>query len=574
MSNRIDTKIVLGEKRFKSAINVDSSVPISLENNRKEMDEFDRSSVISLNQVFNDERNACNIFRLTANIDFIFFNAYDGISNYSNFQNQLYYTDPNVSFSSNTWSGYPQYQEFDLSRIDNKTPEYTIDPNSHILFNNKDASFYNWNFYVTYPYLNDYKKRIKAYVTNTISIDYLVEEGIVAYIVNPNTSNGQTLISFAFPIKHNAKVGQYIEIKMNGIISREEIYSLGAEGYGSEEYVINVFSTKQISNKYINGNLCLIKRIADINNPIESKSQYYVRKHRVISSYNDAILNKAGFEQNGFGVKRKFEFSSLTPNNVSRISELHSNQSYLLSFKKDFDISNYRDNLNRPLTELYITTINRGRFGWFNKPIQNDVGYREGFEFNMVGRSTALNKYWDQSNNYVNLGSVKTNSFNRGPFNFYYNRFLNIGDDINGSYCEFNSYEQKEYVLSEIYHKIYFNDQVFQIKIDDNNNPPGYYYKPHYPITLRVYSDYIEEGSVDDIAGVPDYAYYSTSKKALIWRDIYTYGYVDDEGRGVDYPFLNGAHYPTSKIIFNLKPEGYVRQNITTVARPKIDECE
>ena len=55
---------------------------------------------------------------------------------------------------------------------------------------------------------------------------------------------------------------------------------------------------------------------------------------------------------------------------------------------------------------------------------------------------------------------------------------------------------------------------------------------------------------------------------------MYDYGYIDNDGVGVDYPFLNGTHYPSNEIIFKLIPEGVQSENINVIFDPKIDECE
>jgi hypothetical protein len=91
---------------------------------------------------------------------------------------------------------------------------------------------------------------------------------------------------------------------------------------------------------------------------------------------------------------------------------------------------------------------------------------------------------------------------------------------------------------------------------------------------LRVYSDYIENGTPGEIVGIPDYSYYSSTNNQFIWRDIYSYGFVDGRNLGVNYPFLNGTHYPFKNIIFRIIPEGtnYIEQTI--IPDPLIDFCE
>jgi hypothetical protein len=286
---------------------------------------------------------------------------------------------------------------------------------------------------------------------------------------------------------------------------------------------------------------------------------------------------------------RQYEFSSLTPDHTARITQKEGNQSYLISFSKDINIKPYVDNLNRPLSELFITIINKGYFGWMNKPldvnIPNSPAIREGFGFNL---STEINPYWAASNSARNKTNITTGTYSKtvgnNTFNFYYNNDLKEGDLIDGDYCEFNQFEQKERVISSLYHKIVFNNNLFKVGCLINsdpfnfscsvNNPPGYYYQPHNSITLKVYSDYIEEGDVKNIEGVPDYAYFSEYYQTLRWRDLYTYGFVDSTGLGVDYPFLNGTHYPSRKIIFRLFPEGNVPEQLYAISDPDTDDCE
>lgn len=591
MGNRIDTKIVLGSKRYKSAIDTDLLIEVPLDNTQKELEEFDRSNVVNLAQIFDDERQESSTFRLTAKMDLIFYNAYSGFTsisgpNYTPFTNSLYYVDSEYSFNSNSWSGYPQYVEFDLIRNDNNVSGYTINSGAtspHIDFLNKSATTYNWTQYISYVYDNDYTKKMQWYRTYSNNVDWKSGEGIPVYVTNPAKINGQSVISFTSPVEHGLSNGEWVELDISGGgwpgyngIKTFQVYSLGNSKFNSEKYIFNIYNNGFTGGTFPNSVEMVFKRIIDITNSAETMSKYYVRKHMIITNADEAILTKAAFDQNGFGVKRQYEYSSLTPDNSARITQKEGNQSYLLTFSKDIDINLYRDNLKRPLSELYITVLNKGYFGWMNKPFgYNSSGIREGFEYNL---SEVPNDYWNLGNDIVNLSSLPTSSYTRtvggNQYTFYYNQDLKSGDTINGAYCEFNQFEQKERVLSDLYHKLRFNPDVFQIVSQQPINPDGYYYKPHSPITLRVYSDYIEEGTVKDIAGVPDYAYYSQYNEKLLWRDLYTYGFIDESGNGVDYPFINGTHYPSTNIIFRVLPEGNVAQDSNAISDPVTDDCE
>ena len=584
MSNRIDTTIVLGSKRYKSATDTDSGIPILLNNTQKEIDEFDRSDIVDAAQVFDDERQSSSIFRLSGNIDLIFYNAYSGTTGafgYPPFTNNLYYVNGEYSFGTTNWYGFPQYFEFDFIRNDNNVSGYTINSGTtppHVSFVNKSATTYNWTQYVSYPYENDYNRLLIYDLSPTNTLNWISGDGLPFSIVNPFEFNGRGMISFVCPVEHNLTEGEFVLIEFPGGwagyngVKIFQVNSLGNYGYDSDKFVFNIYNNGYTGNTFINGTEGTFKRILDINNSAETMSKYYVRKHKIITNVEDTILTKSGFEQNAFGNKRQYEYSSLTPDNTAKITQKEGSQSYLISFSKDIDISQYRDNLNRPLTELFITTINKGYFGWMNKPAFNNIAIKEGYGYNI---SFTSSPYWSTTNSSINLSSILTDSYTKpGGFTFYYNKDLKIGDTLNGDYCEFNQYEQKERVISKIYHKINYNELLFTIQTGNTQNQDGYYYNPHHSIQLRVYSDYLEEGDIKEIVDVPYYAYYSEYKNKLIWRDIYTYGFIDTNGNGVDYPFINGTHYPSTKIIFRLIPEGNVGQNITTIARPITDDCE
>ena len=64
------------------------------------------------------------------------------------------------------------------------------------------------------------------------------------------------------------------------------------------------------------------------------------------------------------------------------------------------------------------------------------------------------------------------------------------------------------------------------------------------------------------------------------WRDLYTYGFIDNLGRGVDYPFLNNSQYPFQDTIFRIIPDNFdfnlnsILTGVNIPYDPTIDECE
>ena len=240
------------------------------------------------------------------------------------------------------------------------------------------------------------------------------------------------------------------------------------------------------------------------------------------------------------------------------------------------------------MTELFVTIINRGYFGYFNPKLQTNPGVnfskslKQGWEFNMNLNSdtTIISDYWKRTNfdSYVNLeidtySKTYTTNSEETTLNFYYNKSYNVGDLIEGDLCEWNEITQQETVLSKIYHKIVYNNQVSTVG-GDEDNPKGYYYRPFFKIQLRVFSDYVEQGLAESTEDVPFYAYYSRNNNSFIWRDLYTFGFFDANGSGVNYPFMNNRHYPYQNFIFRLIPEGTNISNIYDIETPIFDGCE
>ncbi len=82
MGNRIDTTIVLGSLRYKSAPETELYLNVPLVQNNKVNDEFDRSVNINLQQVYDDERQSSTVFRPSGKFSLIFKNAYTRSNNY------------------------------------------------------------------------------------------------------------------------------------------------------------------------------------------------------------------------------------------------------------------------------------------------------------------------------------------------------------------------------------------------------------------------------------------------------------------------------------------------------------
>jgi hypothetical protein len=612
-----DIRIVLGSLRYKTATNTDLSIPTPLVQNSKNIQEFDRSIDVNLAQVFDDERQKSTTFRPTCKFQLLYNNSYTGTTNYTPLENNLYYINE-AEFTvlqcyagpnSISWQGFLQFHEFDFIRSDYGVSGYTQPPDNHINFTSRSASTYNWNFFVSYPYKN-IDKVLSYYDPQQINgTGYYYWNAIdgIPFIVNSNNApmNGNNMIQFKCPVKHNLTVGEYVKLNIsyNGV-DTFQVFELGDDMPGTDEYIFNIFNIGFTGTTFSNGVSGTFKRVINNDNSDDTTSKYYVIQHKILTNVEDYVLVNAGFEINIFGSKKKFESPVYTPNNVKRVSFKEGAQSYTLSFNKDIDVSSLRDNQKRPISDLYITTIWKGYFGLtfgLKNLVGSDIGLKEGYDFNLpLDNFNVPIKWWEVNNtlsNFVGDNNIPypvlslpllnnlSNGLgpNNGPIDFKYMESLKEGDVLDGGFYEWNDYEQKERLISEVNHKFTFNPFVFNISdTDDNANQMGYYYKPHNKMKIRAFSDYIETGNVNNIADVPDYAYFSTTYGSFIWRDIYTYGFKDSNKNGVDYPFLNGKHYPYENFIFRIIPEGtnYIESSLNNyatlygAAQPTKDDCE
>jgi len=594
MTRENNIKILSPAIRFKSAPDVDLSLDVPFSQNSKNITEYDRSRVIDLIDVFDNEREKSILFRPLAKITFLFKNTYVGETNYRPYYENLYYV--NAAASSRQfcdtgnpniyWSGYPLYNEFDLTRTDNDTPGYT-EPNTsgHINFVSTSASSYNWNFFISYPYDNVQRAMTAVEPVTGQNLIWNSANGI-PFIIYDSSYNGQSLISFRSVCKHGLSVGEFVELSPLSYDGQNvfQISNLGDGTYGSENFIFSIPNFGYTGNTFLPNTKGTAKRVLDDNNVAATRSEYYVRRNKIISKNSDAVLTNAGFELNPFKVVKQYEPSATTPNYISRVSVKEGSQSYNLSFLENITTENLVDNQKRPLSELYFTFQWIGFLGWTSKPTFGTKALKQGWEFNLPTYQGKPSPWWTNNPQQLNTNSytsIQTSSYSKPGTpqrNFYYNNPLTVGDVIDGDFCEWNNSEYQERVISPIYHKITYNENVFDINItgeSEEENPLGYYYQVHHPLKIRAFSSYIEEGTPDKVSEIPDWAAYDESIQSFIWRDIYPYGFVDSDGIGVDYPFLNGSHYPFRNLIFRLIPEGSTSISLTSVvALPDIDECE
>jgi hypothetical protein len=597
MGNQKEIRILLGSLRYKSAVNLDYSIKVPFIQTGKELTEYDRSVDIDLQEVFDRERQKSNSFRPSCKLSFVFKNSYTGFSTYSPYINSLYYvnssTDAQIACSGGTspnlWAGFPRYDEFSFIRTDNNfqgytSPDNNVPPEYHELFKSKSATSYNWGFYMSYAFENITNQNLSC----TFQVDgfnytlnWNVSDGI-PFVIKDTTFNGRTLISFVCPMKHGLSVGEFVQLSFdyNGN-NLFQIYSLGDGKFETDEYIFNIINVGFLGTTFDPGTQGTAKRVILQNGVTETTSKYYIRSHRILNNSEDFVLVNSGFETNVFQDKKRIDFAATTPNQIERISVKEGSQSYTLSFNKDFDLNKLVDNQLRPVSEIFVTIIWKGYFGWtlpikwgfdFNLQLLPSFGVPTTWWATLASNETFTTSNYNNTNPYPYVVDPAG-----APYNFTYTNSLVSGDTINGDLCEWNDYTQTERVISHRYHKIKFNQNNFNCTLTTDLNAtfePGYYYQPLFSIPVRAFSDYLEEGDPNYVVDVPNYATFSENRNTFVWKDLYPYGFIDTNGIGVDQPFLNGKHHPFRNIIFRLIPEGTNYKLFNDVGDPLIDPCE
>jgi hypothetical protein len=343
--------------------------------------------------------------------------------------------------------------------------------------------------------------------------------------------------------------GEYI------VLSGGTVYisSVGDETYDSENYVINLYKSEFEVNDTLSG-VVLGKRCLDINNISDTTSTYYVHKHKTLTDINDYVLDNVGFESPIFEDEKKILFENSAGVN-DFIVERNRMESVLFDFKEPLILSGLTNNLGYTPTEVFLTTIFRNGNGFFNYPPKN------GYKFNF--HNEWMDAHFDGNSNLET--NITKDTFTISGITFNSGNVIPIGTILTGAFVEYNKKELKERIISESFHKISNPTTIFDFGQTDNTvysgstetNPVGLYYQTHQRIKLRELSQYIETSKTNDVYNLPENTKYDANEKVWRWRDLYDHGYIDTDGYGTDFPYVNNIHYVKANLNFYLRNERY-----------------
>jgi hypothetical protein len=568
-------EIILPSKRYANADDQELSIKLNLETSESLLRIGDRDIILDVAKLYDDERNQSVNYKIFGKMNMVFRNMYSGNSNYEYLKERLYLVGDG---SNNDFTGFIPYDEFAFLRRD-LYREVTLVPTGttlggdynpstitsgstqHTTVTAMSAPYQNWNIYLSYAYTGDTQFSMKYSLSGGTTHEFVASDGIPFRV----TGNTKTFI-LTSPVPHGLSSGEYV------IINGKTYYvnNVGNEIYDSENYVIVLNKSQFTSTDVDTLNASLVvtgKRCLDRNNVSGSTSTYYVRKHKTLTNTSGYILDNVGFENPIFEHERKLLIEN--SNGVNDVLvERNRPESVLFDFKEPLVLSGLTNNLGFTPTEVFITTIFRNGNGYFDYPPK--VGYKFNFHDSWV------DEHFDGDT------SKETNiDFTTGTtsgYAFKYGMTLSGGTELIGDFVEYNKKEIKERVISSTFHKIHNPTTLFDHNQDNNDpigplysgatetNPIGLYYQVHHRVKLRELSPYLETAKTNQIYNLPENTVYDNDENVWRWRDLYSHGYIDPNGFGTNFPYVNNIHYIKSEINLYLRNESYYTNKQNGVA--------
>lgn len=556
--NSDNTKKILTSKLSKNDVNSDGYVNINLTGKQRLLPTNDINKIVDAAEVFYKERQKCSYYRIIGTISPVMTNCLMNLSDtplnnatLAVFNNTIFldksyplnnsYQDPlDITYPTSLkinlkekdgWFGYfdPNIQNRSICMFVDMEPKrerFSFIPDTFpYKATSNQPPIKNWELTITYPAF--------SYSSHTI-----INNGILIFDKTDVVVSEKNMTAFATPIKHNLITGDKVNL-----------YNTNTNIFDGEYTVVRVgLDNGDLKDYYfvldITGvTLTNTSRFKKIINGVES--QYYFRQFKKIKTktapiieYDDYEIYPAAFSENFFN-----------------------DQNVQFVFNEDIDVSDLKDNLGRPLSEIFLTVLKTDSNNLFT-----DV--KSGLEIPFFPKLVT-------SNTNIPLKSIPAISLiHNGPSTIspppsIITSHTPLETTLNpnssfffGDVVEYNTETLNEVVLADVMHRFntinreqsntftYVSEKSYNVQnvvtvtqptIDMGPRYEGYYYKAHHRIEIRQFSDYIEEAD-PNVDGIPPYSVFTVDGKYK-WRELVDIGFDQGSSPRLDYPFLNNAHY-------------------------------
>lgn len=366
----------------------------------------------------------------------------------------------------------------------------------------------NWNYCLTYPSESD----------ETVFTKIMGGKGIkVVNIVTGNTSAGDSIMCLTSMIKHNLKRQDKVFVEWNdGNRNYQDTMTVLRVGdlNGKNKDISFILTLENSVVTSINSQPVVFRRLEN-----GCLCRYYFRKFSKLGNYASE-LNKLAYGENIYG---------------DRLTQL--------AFSDTIDVTGFKDNLGRPLSEIYLTIVknNKGNNRWYGGTYDDET-----IEFSHcfgpvtsglnVKSPEATPDYNVRKQHLVNSNpnsKIFGNSFKTSQTGWFLptvngGTAITIDDEwFYGDIVEYNPTEAKETVLEPVYYRFNtyqredLNNSVLsfeELETDDYDTtggftihkysisgatiqPEGYFYAPHQRVKLREISEVAESylGALIDV---------------------------------------------------------------------------
>ena len=521
MDNRITE--ILGSSKSKVSTNTDVYTNIQFKGAERLLPNNDINSVLDITSQFNIERQSCTYYRILGKLNPLMSNVLFNITGNTSSPsweifNSSSFTDVD-SIKSQIPITYAESIKNNLKEVEGWYGYYDTKLQVKSLCNFNDMeptrerfSFLpditgvnNWHLTITYPYATD-------------TTHNLVKGGLLIATSTNIYVGGKLMTAIYIPIPHNLSSGDRIQLSGT---NKDGIYDVKNIGLEDGSYKANYFSID-----IINLNVSNNSRISKIYNDVPSI--YYFRKFKKVNTKAGSLIQTSDYEIYNLG----FSESIFTDNITQFI------------FNEEIDINGLYDNLGRPLSELYLTSIKTDSNGIFTNVSSGlEVQFSEIFNsgLNYLDSIPVIQKMHNVSTSMVTSSIPLESNVNIANSDYY------------GDLVEYNTTTIQEVILADIHHRFNtVNRETTSGTTAGGPRPEGYYYKAHNLIRIRDFSSYIEQGASGNTIGIPSYAE-NLGDGRYIWRDLLDIGFTDINKPVLNYPFLNGAHYMYQNYNFIVK---------------------